>query len=579
MGRGPSVLLAGLLACLASGACGPSPEADRAAGRQLLSRWRPRRSVSDLDRGAVGGPLPPAAVWGFTETALPAGIAWRHRLATPELRNIVDGVGAGAAFADLDADGWLDLILLGGPRSPEPGVSPKDHAGLAVYKNLRNGLFEDVTARTGIPPGSTAVAVAAGDVDGDGLRDVYLVDRGPNRLYRNKGGFVFEDVTKKAGVGDARFGIGAVFFDMDGDGDLDLFVANYLEYDPGERSFYAPDAYPGPAAYKAEASVLYRNRGDGVFEDVSAASGVGAAEGRAMSVAAFDADADGRTDVFVANDVTENFLWMNRGGGRFVEAGGLAGVAYGEQGERTSAMAADVGDVDGDGRPDLAVSDNAYGTLYRSTAPGRFRDIARRSGVSAVCAQHVSWGQNLIDYDNDGTLDLFIAQADLQHLNGWEPLLLKNDGRARFTDVSAEGGPPFSRRLVARSSIVGDYDNDGDEDILVTVLGDLPVLLRNDNPPKNSWITLDLVGAKARDPFGARVEVEAGGRRWAAECRDRTAYLGQSDPRLHFGLGPGVRKADRILVTWPGGGTLTLDDVPARQILAIRQDDQPAASR
>lgn len=546
MTRTAAVLLAGLCAL---GACGapPEPPAPPAAGA-----------------------LPPAARGGFTDVTVPAGIAFRHRLPTPELRNIVDGVGAGAAFADLDGDGWLDLILLGGTRSPDPAADPRGPAGIRVYRNLRDGRFEDVTARTGIPPDQTAVAVAAADYDGDGRRDIYFVDRGPNRLYRNLGGWRFRDVTKKAGVGDARFGIGAVFFDMDGDGDLDLYVANYLKYDRKEHAFYAPDAYPGPAVYQTEPHVLYRNLGDGTFADVSEASGVSAGKGRAMSLAAFDADGDGRDDVFAANDVTENFLWMNRGGGLFVEAAGLAGVAYGEQGERTSAMAADTADIDGDGRLDLAVSDNAYGTLYRQAAPGRFQDVARRAGVAAVCAQHVSWGQVFLDYDNDGAPDLFAAQADLHHLNGWPPLMLRNDGRGRFRDAGEAGGPALRRRLVGRTVLVGDYDNDGREDVLVTTLGDRPVLLRNDSADRGSWITLDLFGRRSRDAFGAKIELKAGGRRFVSECRCRAAYLGQSDPRLHFGLGPGVDKVDSIRVVWPDGSAKTLTGVPARQILPIK---------
>ncbi|HBL18561.1 MAG: hypothetical protein A2X36_09100 [Elusimicrobia bacterium GWA2_69_24] len=546
----------------------------RGAAAVILAGWVLLGSGCG-DRGeapAQRPPLPPPSpAGGFSDVALQAGITARHILATPELRNIVDGVGAGAAFADLDGDGWLDLVVLGGPRSPEPSVMPGHPAGIRVYRNRGDGGFDDVTARTGIPQERGGVAVAVADADGDGKRDLYIVDRGPNRLYRNQGGFRFQDVTRKAGVGDARFGIGAAFFDMDADGDLDLFAANYLDYTPSDHAYYAPDAYPGPGVYNPEPPVLYRNRGAGTFEDVSRESGVTAALGRAMSLASFDADDDGRSDVFVANDVTEKFLWMNDGQGRFRDMAGLAKVAYGEQGERTSAMAADVGDVDGDLQPDIVVSDNAYGTLYRRVRPGLFEDAARRSGLAVLLAPHVTWGANLIDYDNDGDLDLFAVQADLHHLNGWEPLLLKNEGRLRFADAAAEGGAPFSARRVGRSSIVGDYDNDGDTDILFTVLGDRPVLLRNDVSAANSWITLDLAGRRARDPFGAKVTLEAGGRRYAAESRCRSTYLGQSDPRLHFGLGAGVDTVDRIRVAWPDGSVSELKGVRARQILSIRQ--------
>ena len=517
-------------------------------------------------------PLPPASPERlFTEVTRAAGIGARHLLPPGDLGNVVDATGAGAAFADLDGDGWLEIVITGGPLSPGVDDPQKHHGGFHLYRNLQDGRFEEITDRSGVPSSSSAVAVAVGDVDGDGDRDLYLVDRGRNRLYRNRGDAVFEDVTEEAGVGDPHFGVGAVFFDLEGDGDLDLYVTNYLEFDLRETSYYEPDGFPGPLAYRPEPDVLYRNRGDGTFEDVSSPSGVAELRGRGMSLVAADVDDDGDTDVFVANDATENFLLVNDGNGRFSEEGLLSGLGMGENGEQTSAMSADLGDVDGDGQLDLVVSDTAFGALYLRVQPGFFLDEVMGSGLAALSGQYVSWGQNLLDFDNDGDLDLFIVNSDLHHLVGWEDLLLRNTGEGRFEDASAAAGEYFASRRTGRCSVTGDYDNDGDIDVLVTTLQGTHALLRNDHPGAAAWLTLDLVGRRGRDPFGTRISVEAGGRRFLAESRCPSVFLGQSDVRVHFGLGEAVGVVDAIRIDWPDGTHQTLENVPARQVLRVVQ--------
>jgi len=522
-------------------------------------------SVLELPGQSQGG--------GLTDVTLAAGITAVHRLATPDFETIVDAVGAGAAFADLDNDGWLDLIVLGGPRSPAEAGRAVLPEAIHLYRNTRDGRFEDITRESGIPDSVTAVAVAVGDVDGDGDRDLYLLDRGPNRLLLNRGNAVFDDMTEQAGVGDTQFGIGAAFFDMEGDGDLDLYVVNYLDYDPRETNYFTPDGYPGPLAYKAESDRLYRNRGDGTFDDVTLESGIGEFSGRGMSLVAADLDEDGDTDIFVANDATANYLWLNQGAGRFEEAGLVAGVAMGTNGEQTSAMAADVGDVDGDGWLDLTVSDTAFGAFYRRDKPGYYVDEVMRSGIGVACAQYVSWGQNLLDFDQDGDLDLFVVNGGLHHLVGWEDLLLRNSGDGRFEDISSESGPYFASRQVGRNAITGDYDNDGDIDLFVTTLQGRHYLLRNDQDSQANWIILDLVGAGSRDPFGTQVTVVADGRSRSEQSRARTSYLGQGDSRIHFGLGLGTGQIERIEIVWPDGSEQILEDVPARQVLRIEQGE------
>ncbi|MFQ5524678.1 MAG: CRTAC1 family protein [Thermoanaerobaculia bacterium] len=507
-------------------------------------------------------PLPPVGSEGvFADVTLAAGITAEHHLPGDDFVNIVDSLGSGAAFADLDGDDWLDLIVVGGPSLPGEADWPPDHSGVRVFRNLRDGRFADVTTDSGIAANETAIAVAVADIDGDGDRDVYLVDRGPNRLYRNRGDATFEIATDEAGLGHPGFGVSAVFFDMDGDYDLDLYLGNYLEFDERQSAFFAPDGFPGPLSYEAQPDVLYENLGNGRFVDVSEPAGIADLRGRTMSVAALDFDNDTDTDLFVASDATENYLLLNDGSGRFDEAGFEAGVAMGENGEQTGAMAVAVGDVDGDGQLDLAVSDTAYGALYRRVGDALFADDVMLSGLAPLCGQYVSWGQNLLDYDNDGDLDLFVVNGDLHHVVGWEDMLLRNDGGARFRDASLEGGFYFEGREVGRSSIVGDYDNDGDLDLFVTAVNGRHFLLRNDSPPGPSWISVDLSGDRVRDPFGARIEIQAGDRAWASEYRFNSAYLGQSDSRVHFGLGEGVDVVDRLRVIWPDGTEVELTRV------------------
>ena len=527
-------------------------------------------TVPEADVSALALPEP-SPQGGFTDVTLAAGIMARHLLPGDDLDNIVDSLGAGAAFVDYDGDGWLDLILTGGPRSPVAGEGTL-HAGLHLYRNMADGRFMDVTSSSGLPPHATGVAVAVGDADGDGRPDIYLVDRGPNRLFLNQADGTFAEASPAAAVGDPQFGVGAVFFDMDGDGDQDIYLTNYLEFDPRQTAHFSPDAFPGPLAYAAQADVVYRNRGDGTFEDVSQAAGIASLAGRGMSLAAADFDDDGDTDVFVANDATTNFLLSNDGSGVFSEEGLIAGVAMSENGEQTATMSATVGDVDGDGHADLLVSDTSYGAFYRRIGPARFRDDVMSSGLARLSGQYVSWGQTLLDFDNDGLLDLFVVNGGMHHLVGWEDSLLRNVGDGRFEDSSFAGGDYFADRQVGRCVISGDYDNDGDLDLFVTVNGGRPFLLRNDLPPSRQWLLLNLKNRDGLAPLGAGVTVLADGTRYRAEWRSPSTYLGQSDPRLHFGLSPTADTVEQIEIVWPGGRRQVVRDLPAGQVHTIEED-------
>ena len=505
----------------------------------------------------------------FVDVAQAAGILARQDLPGQDIHTIVESLGAGAAFVDLDGDAFLDLIVVGGTNYPTPEGEAPGGDGLHLYRNLSTGVFEDITHSSGLPAEATATAVVTGDVDGDGDEDIYLVDRGPNRLFRNKGGMVFKEITSRAGVDDPSYGVGAVFFDMDGDADLDLYVANYLEYEEQGTPYYAPDGYPGPLSYRAQTDRLYRNRGDGRFADVSESTGVLSRTGRAMSLGAADIDVDGDIDLFVANDAEANFLLINDGSGSFEERAFAAGVALGADGNATSAMAVSIADINGDALPDIAVSDSHFGALYVQLEAGLFQDIVMSSGVAAHSGRYVTWGQLLIDYDNDGDKDLFSANGGLRHLTSWEDQLLRNEGRSTFVDVSAELGPVFEQRWIGRSALSVDYDNDGDMDILLTGPDGLH-LLRNDPVVHNGWIKIDLGGV--RGARGSRVTVEAGGRRWVAEYGFCSGYLGQCDGRVHVGLGAGVQELDRVHVQFPDGSYKELEQVAVNQILHLSRE-------
>ena len=501
----------------------------------------------------------------FVDVTAEAGLDFVHVLLDGEMTNIVESLGSGAAFLDYDLDGDLDLYLVqtshleGVVEGSPPATEPTNR----LYRNRGDGTFEDVTAAAGVGDTGFGVAALAADYDGDGRPDLYVCNSGPNRLYRNRGDGTFEDVTGRAGVGDPALSVGASFLDYDADGRLDLYVANYLEFDPDYEYHYAPDVFPPPLAYEPQPDSLFRNLGDGRFEDVSEKSGVRAVSGRGMAVVASDFDDDGRTDIFVSNDGTANFLWHNLGDGTFEERAVPTGVAFSQTGEATAAMTADRGDFDGDGRLDLLVTDTAYGSLYRQDEGLLFQDEVMPTGLGALSAQYVSWGGGFLDYDNDRDLDVLIVNGDLHHPVGWEDLLLENEG-GRFTDAAADG-VYFSQKLLGRGGFLADYDNDGDIDILITNLMDRPVLLRNDSPAENRWLTLVPAGGA----YGARITLHAGGRTQHAEVRCPTSYLGTGDPRLHFGLG-GADEVDRIEIAWPSGRRETIHPEGLNRFVEIR---------
>ncbi|MDX1674433.1 MAG: CRTAC1 family protein [Longimicrobiales bacterium] len=533
--------------------------------------------AAEADRRGIA-PGEPGAV--FVDATEYEGIDFVHTMGDDELSNIVETVGSGAAFLDFDGDGRLDLYVVNASHVEgiNEGEPVRAGHGSRLYRNTGAG-FVDVTDRAGVANRSGyGMGVAVGDYDNDGDPDLYVCNYGLNRLYRNDGDGTFTEVAERAGVagspGDNT--VGAVWLDYDNDGLLDLYAGNYLEYDPEYGYYYAPDGFPPPMAYNGQPDRLYRNRGDGTFEDVTEAAGVFRPDGRMMGVAATDYDGDGWVDLYVSNDAMEDFLFHNEGGEAFTEVGFRAGVAFSIGGEETSSMAVDFGDYDGDGLLDLFVSDIHYSALYRNDGDGFFTDVTVAAGVAEPSGQYDGWGAAFVDYDNDGDLDIFKANGGMNHLYGHEDQLFENDGTGRYTDVSLERGRYFERELVGRGAAFGDYDSDGDIDVFVVNLHDRPVLLRND-AASGSWIQLLLQGTRSnRDGVGARVTVVANGRTQVAEKKSASGYLSTNDPRLHFGLGT-ADTVDRIEIRWPSGANQVLESVPAQQVLRVTEPADPVA--
>ena len=516
----------------------------------------------------------------FVDITSDAGIKFIHSIGDGDLSNIVESTGAGCVFFDYDNDGDLDIYLvIGRYLETVSSVRGRNLAGKlknALYRNNGDATFTDVTDAAGVGDMGFGMAALAADYDNDGDRDLFVTNYSRDTLYRNDGDGTFTDITEKAGVGSELWSVGASFFDYDRDGLLDLFVGGYLIFDPEYRNYFAAEAFPGPLSYRGQKDILYRNRGDGTFENVTRAAKLDSTAGRAMGVTACDIDDDGYEDLYVANDGMENYLYRNRGDGSFEDIALRTGAAFGQNGEATSAMGPEFGDFNGDGLIDLLVPDMGYGCLYRNTGKGYFEEMSSAMGIAAVLGQYTSWSGNFLDYDHDGVLDILIVNGDAHHLESEEDTLFRGEGGKRFVDVSATSGPAFQLKAVGRGSATGDVDNDGDLDLLVLNLNGPARLYRNDGGNRSNWIMVRTVGTESnRDGIGARIRLTAGGATQVRDIRSSSGYLSQSDPRAHFGLGT-HEKVDRIEVRWPSGRISTLENVKVNQILTVTEPEAKA---
>ena len=523
----------------------------------------------------------------FVDVAPRAGISFVHDNAASAQKYLIETMGAGCGWIDYDQNGLLDLYLVNSAATK--AYQPKKPLRSALYRNNGDGTFTDVTERAGVgAEGLFGMGVAVGDYDNDGFPDLFVLGYGRCILYRNNGDGTFTDLTAQAGVENAVcWGSSAGWFDYDNDGRLDLVIANYVAWAP-EHDFWCGDHAPGmrsychPDDYDAVSPTLYHNNGDGTFTDVSKSSGIGLKPANGLGVVTFDYDGDGWQDIFIANDSLPNSLFHNNRDGTFTEVGYLAGVAVSLDGQPEAGMGVDAGDTTGNGRLDLAVThlDSQLARLYRNSGNKYFDDVTLSSKIGYATYHMSEFGTRFMDYDNDGALDLFMAcghvldnvhryKSDVYYA---EPkLMFRDTGRGIFENVSDDLGPDFLLPMVSRGAAVGDFDNDGDLDILVSNNGQRPQLLRNDGGNANHWLQIFLIGTKSnRDAVGARVKVTAGELVLHDEKKGGMSYQSAQDPRLHFGLG-GSPRVDAVEISWPSGERTKLTNLRADQTIAIKE--------
>lgn len=545
-----------------------------------------------LSCGALAGcgshsppPAPPVPA-AFREVTGAAGIAFKHDNGAYGKKYYPERMGSGGAFFDANGDGWLDLFLVNGaplPGHPAPKPQPS-----RLYLNRGDGTFRDATSGSGLERPGYGMGVAAGDVNNDGHEDLYVTRLGGGSLFLGRGDGTFREVTGTAGVNPGGYCTSAAFLDYDRDGRLDLYVCRYIPWNSpkddyvcrnpeGQKQYCSVHVYPGLEHR------LYHNEGGARFRDVTRAAGMGGRLGRGLAVTVADYDRDGDPDLFVANDETPNFLWQNQGKGKFREIAAASGFAYNEAGLATAGMGLDVADADGDGFDDVIESDfqGQRKTLYVGSAAGFFTPNPNTKGLGDMPVNRLGFGIGFLDFDLDSWPDVFIANGhvndDFERAKPPIPYaqtaqLFRNMGGGLFADASAQLGDYASVRRVGRGVAFGDYDNDGDPDLLICNNNGPAVLLRNENTHRHHWLGIRCIGSRSnRSGLGVRLTLTAGGRTQSRETRTASSYLSSSDPRVLFGLGAAAR-VDRLEARWPSGKSRVLQGLDADRYLVLRED-------
>ena len=534
----------------------------------------------------------------FTDITAQSGVTFKHAASPTSQKYLMETMGAGVALFDYDNDGRLDIYFTNGARldDPMPKSAQPDKREPRfwnrLYRQKADGTFEDMTERAGVKGEGYSMGAAAGDFDNDGFTDLYVTAYGGGTLYRNKGDGTFEDVTKRTGTGTSGWPTSAGWLDYDRDGRLDLFVVRYMDWNfeignlvcgelrPGYRAYCHPDNFKGAM------NILFRQKADGTFEDVSQKAGINDPENKGLGVAFADFDGDGFTDIFIANDSVRQSLLRNKGDGTFEDIALLAGVGYDENGKTFAGMGVDAADFDNDGQPDVfitALSNETY-PLYRNNGDQSFTYVTQTTGVAQITLLYAGWGTRFVDLDNDGLRDLFVAQGHVldtiekttTYLKYKQPpLLLRNAGpvkdRWTFQNVSSSAGAAFNTPLAARGAAFGDLDNDGDIDIVLGVTDGAPVILRNDGT-KNHWLGLSLAGTKShRSGTGARVSVtDSTGRKQTFDVTNAGSYLSSHDPRILVGLGAATAVSS-IEIRWPSGAKQTVSNPVIGRYVTIKE--------
>jgi enediyne biosynthesis protein E4 len=523
-------------------------------------------STSGLLLDAFGAP-PPVPSFRLVDVTAGAGVQFRHNSGAYGGKLLPETLGAGCAFLDYDGDGWQDVLLINGADWPG---HKRERSTLKLYRNNRNGTFSDVTRAAGLDAEMYGMGVAVGDYDNDGYPDILVTCVGQNVLFKNTGKGTFRDVTKASGLGGRQaFSTSALWFDFDRDGLLDLFVCNYVQWSPEHDVFCSLDgkskSYCTPEAYRGETCWLFHNLGNGRFEDVTPTSGVFDSSSKSLGVALLDYDQDGWPDLLVANDTQPNKLYRNQRNGTFKDVAVDAGIAFSAEGKARAGMGVDVADFNNSGTPGVAITnfDNEMIGLYRASGGGNYVDVAAQSGVGLASKDRLGFGCAFLDADLDGALDLAVVNGHIddtvRNVRGvgyaQPPQLFLNDGQGKFRDAAAEVGGGFAQPKVGRGLAYGDFDRDGDLDLLITTNNGPAYLYRNDQVAGNKSVRIRLLGTKSnRDAIGARVRIFHGDMSQSRMVKGGSSYLSQSELPLTFGLGKrdGI---DRLVIDWPNGGT------------------------
>jgi len=529
-------------------------------------------------------PPRPSGPIEFTDVSAQAGIRFKHNTGAFGKKYLPETLGTGCAFFDYDNDGWQDILLVNSMDWPEHKTGK---SFLALYHNNQDGTFTDVTRQAGVATEMYGIGVAIADYDNDGNDDIYITCVGPNHLFRNLGGGKFAEVTARAGVGDPGFSTSAAWFDYDNDGKLDLFVANYVDWSVEKDQFCSLDgknkSYCTPQSYKGQSSTLYHNKGNGSFENVTQRAGLNDPTSKSLGVALLDYNSDGWLDLFIANDTEPNKLYKNNGNGTFTDEAVAAGVAFSEAGTARAGMGVDAGDYEGSGRPGIVLGNftNESMALYRNDGSGLFTDEAPNSGIGKMSAQSLTFAVFFFDYDLDGLLDVFAAnghvsddisvvQPNIKYAQ--PPHLFHNKGKKKFEEMTGKLGRALQRAIVGRGAAYGDFDNDGDLDLLITSNNGPARLLRNDNANQNDLLRVKTVGTRSnRDGIGARITLKTPkGMKLFNMVKTGSSYCSQSELPVVFGLGaPEDGRMLSLEIAWPSGGRDTITDLKPNQSITV----------